>query len=171
MDGKFLGVGGSYVPASQALCSSLLEECFEIVQEVKAREDSKNVSFGLKPIYDRLSEIRAELENLVFTRRWSLRETDLWNYTVSLQEIDKMRVDGKFVDAEGQVPAGQYVSIYPYIIFMSLCSLQLSGSFVSFKTMLRIDLSSTLIKRACFRGTHAYCEFTNILLSRSSYLQ
>lgn len=116
MDGKFLGVGGSYVPASQALCSSLLEECFEIVQEVKAREDSKNVSFGLKPIYDRLSEIRAELENLVFTRRWSLRETDLWNYTVSLQEIDKMRVDGKFVDAEGQVPAGQYVSVYPYII-------------------------------------------------------
>lgn len=98
------------MPTSQALCSSLLEECFEIVQEIKAREDSKNVSFGLKPIYDRLSEIRAELENLVFTRRWSLRETDLWNYTVSLQEIDKMRVDGKFVDADGNRPTGQYVS-------------------------------------------------------------
>lgn len=110
VDGKFLGPGGSSVPTSQALCSSLLEECFEIAQEIRAREDTKNVPFGLKPVYDRLSEVRAELENLVLTRRWSLRETDLWNYTVSLQEIDKMRVDGKFVDAEGNKPAGQYVS-------------------------------------------------------------
>lgn len=53
------------------------------------------------------------------THRWSLRETDLWNYSLSLQEIDKMRVDGKFVDSEGNRPAGQYVScscnIYIYI--------------------------------------------------------
>ena len=109
VDGRFLGPGGASVPASQAICSSLLEECFEIAQEIKAREDSKNVASELKPIYDRLSAIRAELENLVLTRRWSLRETDLWNYTVSLQEIDKMRVDGKFVDAEGNRPSGQYV--------------------------------------------------------------
>jgi hypothetical protein len=47
----------------------------------------------------------------VLTRRWSLRETDLFNYSVSLQEIDKMRVDGKFVDADGNRPAGQYVSV------------------------------------------------------------
>ena len=44
------------------------------------------------------------------THRWSLRETDLWNYSLSLQEIDKMRIDGKFVDAEGNTPMGQYVS-------------------------------------------------------------
>ncbi|EJD07338.1 uncharacterized protein FOMMEDRAFT_16036 [Fomitiporia mediterranea MF3/22] len=112
VDGKFLGPGGASVPTSQALCSSLLEECFEIAQEIKAREDTKNVPFGLKPVYDRLSEMRAELENLVLTRRWSLRETDLYNYTVSLQEIDKMRVDGKFVDAEGNRPAGQYILLY-----------------------------------------------------------
>ncbi len=46
----------------------------------------------------------------VLTHRWSLRETDLWNYSLSLQEIDKMRVDGKFVDADGNRPEGQYVS-------------------------------------------------------------
>jgi len=107
-----MGPGGVDVPTSQAICSSLLEECFEIVQEIRAREESKNVSYSLKPIYDRLSEIRAELENLVLTRRWSLRETDLWNYTQSLQEIDKMRVDGKFVDTEGHQPEGQYVLLY-----------------------------------------------------------
>ncbi|KAF8478777.1 hypothetical protein JB92DRAFT_3085999 [Gautieria morchelliformis] len=97
VDGKFLGPGGSSVPTSQALLSSLIEECFNIAQEIRAREVSKTVASSLKPIYDRLSEMRAELENLVLTHRWSLRETDLWNYSLSLREIDKMRVDGKFV--------------------------------------------------------------------------
>ncbi|KAF9453616.1 hypothetical protein P691DRAFT_800253 [Macrolepiota fuliginosa MF-IS2] len=111
VDGKFLGPGG-IVPASQAICSSLLEECFDIAQEIKAQEDSKNVSSSLKPIYDRLKDIRAELESLVLTHRWTLRETDLWNYSLSLQEIDRMRVDGKFVDSEGNRPSGQYVLLY-----------------------------------------------------------
>jgi len=112
VDGKFLGPGGSSVPTSQALLSSLIEECFEIAQEIKAREVSKHVASSLKPIYDRLSDMRAELENLVLTHRWSLRETDLWNYQLSLREIDKMRVESKFVDAEGNRPPGQYVLLY-----------------------------------------------------------
>jgi len=111
VDGKFLGPGGG-VPASQALCSSLLEECFDISQEIKAQEESKHVATSMKPIYDRLSQLRAELDNLVLTHRWSLRETDLWNYSLSLQEIDKMRIDGKFVDSDGNRPSGQYVLLY-----------------------------------------------------------
>lgn len=111
VDGKFLGPNGT-VPASQAVCSSLLEECFDITQDIKAQDESKHVADSLKPIYDRLTEIRKELEGFVSTHRWSLRETDLWNYTLSLQEIDKMRVDGKFVDLEKNVPQGQYVSIF-----------------------------------------------------------
>jgi len=106
-----LGPGGTF-PASQAICSSLLEECFDISQEIKAQDQSKNITTYLKPIYDRLSEIRKELESLALTHRWSLRETDLWNYTLSLQEIDKMRVDGKFVDSDKNVPPGQYVLLY-----------------------------------------------------------
>ncbi|KAJ8094396.1 hypothetical protein PM082_010830 [Marasmius tenuissimus] len=104
----------SLVPTQQsaALCSSLLEECFEIAQEIKANEDSKHVASSLKPIHDRLSDLRAELEGLVLTHRWSLRETDLWNYSLSLQEIDKMRIDGKFLDSEGDRPEGQYVLLY-----------------------------------------------------------
>jgi len=109
VDGKFLGPGGA-VPASQALCSGLLEDCFEIAQEIRAHED--DVSQTLKPIYDRLSEIRSQLEGLVMTHRWTLRETDLYNYSNSLQEIDKMRIEGKFVDSEGNRPNGQYVLLY-----------------------------------------------------------
>jgi hypothetical protein len=59
--------------------------------------------------YDRLCEMRAQLERLVLTHRWTLRETDLYNFQVSLQEIDHMRVDGKFVDAEGNKAEGQTV--------------------------------------------------------------
>ncbi|KAF8498738.1 hypothetical protein F5888DRAFT_1691501 [Russula emetica] len=111
VDGKFLGPGGS-IPASQASCSSLLEECFDIIQEIRAQEESKHVAPPLKPIYDRLTGIRAELEGLALTHRWTLRETDLWNYSLSLQEVDKMRIDGKFVDSEGAQPSGQYVLLY-----------------------------------------------------------
>ncbi|KDQ61670.1 hypothetical protein JAAARDRAFT_66748 [Jaapia argillacea MUCL 33604] len=111
VDGKFLGPGG-IVPASQAVCSSLLEECFDIAQEIRAQDEVKNVASSLRPIYDRLTQIRQELESLVLTHRWSLRETDLWNYSLSLQEIDKMRIDGKFVDSEGDRPDGQYVLLY-----------------------------------------------------------
>ncbi|KAH8798713.1 hypothetical protein DL96DRAFT_1638469 [Flagelloscypha sp. PMI_526] len=111
VDGKFLGPGGS-VPAAQALCSSTLEECFEIIHQIQADDESKNVAESLKPIYDRLSTLRVELEGLVLTHRWALRETDLFNYTLSLQEVDKMRVDGKFLDAEGNKPSGQFVLLY-----------------------------------------------------------
>jgi len=100
------------VPRSQAICSSILEECFEIVEEVKVRSDETEVSHVFKPIYDRLWGAKAELEGLLLTHRWTLRETDLWNHTRSLQEIDKMRVEGKFVDSDGNKSESQYVLLY-----------------------------------------------------------
>lgn len=109
VDGKFLGSGGSAVPQSQAICVSLIEDCFDIAQEIKARSGEEEISGSLKPIYDRLWETRTQLESLLMTHRWTLRETDLYNYIQSLKEIDKLRVDGKFVDTEGNKPAGQYV--------------------------------------------------------------
>jgi hypothetical protein len=110
VDGKFVGPGGAPVTSSQALCSSLLEECFDVTQEIRALEDE--VSPPLKPIYDRLMSMRTQLEGLVMTHRWTLRETDLWNYSQALREIDSMRVEGKFVDAEGNKPPGQFVLLY-----------------------------------------------------------
>jgi Protein of unknown function (DUF2408) len=150
VDGKFLGPGG-IVPASQAVCSSMLEDCFDISLEIKANDDSKKVATSLKPVYDRLSEIRLELEGLVLTHRWSLRETDLWTYSLSLQEIDKMRVDGKFVDSEGNRPAGQYVSpnfspILPHSISGSYYFFSPLGFIISPKAMLWSYLSLVIVK-------------------------
>ena len=59
-----------------------------------------------------------ELEGLSLTHRWTLKETDLYNYTVALTEIDRMRKDGRWgeleeKDKDGEKKhkaAGQYVS-------------------------------------------------------------
>ena len=104
-----------------------MEECYEIAHETKARGDSLNVSESLRPIYDRLKEIRTELERLSFTRRWTLKETDLYNYTVALAEIDRMRKDGRWgeleeKDKDGEKKpkaAGQYVGGNAGSIFCS----------------------------------------------------
>lgn len=36
------------------------------------------------------------------TQAWSLRETDLFGYQRKLDRIDEARINGNFVDAEGQ---------------------------------------------------------------------
>lgn len=116
VDGKFcVGPGASNIPPSQAICSSLVEDCFEIAHEIKARGYSLTLSDDLKPVYQRLKEMRAELERLSLTHRWTLRETDLYNYAVALRDIDQQRKDGKWNVGgipDGEKGQGQYVSIF-----------------------------------------------------------
>ena len=51
--------------------------------------------------YETLREIRNQLEKLELTRSWSMREIDLYGYQRQLDRIDESRVDGNFLDAEG----------------------------------------------------------------------
>ncbi|CAJ0836830.1 3979_t:CDS:2 [Entrophospora sp. SA101] len=104
IDGKFMASDDS-IPTGQAQVISLLEECYEHVHELIVTQDC--VAGTLKHIYDRLIELKSQLENLVLTHRWTLRETDLWMYQIQLTEIDNMRKDGKFYDKDGNVPEGQ----------------------------------------------------------------
>lgn len=68
---------GPIVPEKgQALLAGLLQDNFDICEDIKVREGEDVVAQGpLKAIYERLSEIRAQLERLVLTHRWTLRET------------------------------------------------------------------------------------------------
>jgi flagellar basal body rod protein FlgB len=52
--------------------------------------------------YQVLIEIRNNLEKLSLTQAWSLRETDLYDYQRQLDKIDESRIDGNFVDADGE---------------------------------------------------------------------
>lgn len=61
-----------------------------------------------RPIYDVLIGIRNDLDKFSITPAWSLRETDLYDYQRQLDRIDEARVDGNWVDAEGN-PAELYV--------------------------------------------------------------
>ena len=53
-------------------------------------------------LYDKLREIRNQLERLELTQAWSLRETDLYSYQRQLDRIDESRVDGNFLDVDGK---------------------------------------------------------------------
>ncbi|SCZ87484.1 BZ3500_MvSof-1268-A1-R1_Chr2-2g04950 [Microbotryum saponariae] len=101
-------------PKGQQLVAGLLEDNFDICQDIAASEGSEDVARGpLQPIYDRLSEMRAQLERLVLTHRWTLRETDLYSYQIALQDVDRMRgKDGKFHDSEGNIPRGQIAILF-----------------------------------------------------------
>ncbi|CAG8689894.1 22628_t:CDS:2, partial [Dentiscutata erythropus] len=109
VDGKFLSSDGS-IPPGQAQVIGLLEECYEDAHELIASQN--NVAEFLRPFYDRLIDLKSQLERLVLTHRWSLRETDLWSYQLQLAKIDSMRKDGKFYDDEGNIPEGQATLLY-----------------------------------------------------------
>lgn len=75
-------------------------------------------------LYKTLVGIRNELDRLSLTQAWSLRETDLYDYQRQLDKIDESRVDGNWLDEEGQ-PAELYVQrvreIRTYILVECSC--------------------------------------------------
>ncbi|KAF9166879.1 hypothetical protein DFQ26_006547 [Actinomortierella ambigua] len=104
VDGKFLNAQGD-VSSGQAAVIGLLEDCYDDCHNLLATKE--RVPKELNDLYQRLLSIRMDLERLVLTQRWTLRETDLWQYNTRLNEICTMRVGGKFVDREGIVHEGQ----------------------------------------------------------------
>ena len=65
----------------------------------KIREGKITESF--RDVFENLLAIRSKLEKLSLMHNWSLRQIDLYEYERQLVAIDEARVDGKFVDAEG----------------------------------------------------------------------
>ncbi|KAG2223104.1 hypothetical protein INT45_008952 [Circinella minor] len=93
--------------AGRGVVEGLLEQLYEETHDLIA--SSENISVSLIPLADRLKDIKGQLERLAFTHRWTLRETDLYTFQLQLQEIEKLRDDGKFKDTEGNVAEGQTV--------------------------------------------------------------
>lgn len=106
VDGKFLLPDGS-TPEGQAQVCGLLEECFDDAHALLSKETK--VSEELRPIYDRLITMRDQLSKLYITRRWTMREIDLWTFQVQLNEIDVLRKQGKFYDPDGKPYEGQTI--------------------------------------------------------------
>ncbi|GAA5860935.1 hypothetical protein JCM3774_003193 [Rhodotorula dairenensis] len=141
--------GGPIVPEKgQALLAGLLQDNFDICEDIKVREGEDVVAQGpLKAIYERLSEIRAQLERLVLTHRWTLRETDLYNYQNELARVDALRKDGKFRDADGNVPEGQMVLLYLLRRCYGLCYRLMASSEPVSEELMPIANKLNTIKR------------------------
>lgn len=115
-EGNFVGPDGKPL-AGQDDLKSLMERCWrwtEIVLErqvllLQLKQDITDflnregkIDERFQDQYDRLVEIRNQLDRLSVTQAWSLRETDLFGYQRKLDRIDEARVDGNFVDPAGQ---------------------------------------------------------------------
>ncbi|KAI2640251.1 hypothetical protein GGS21DRAFT_537945 [Xylaria nigripes] len=104
-DGNFVDEQGNILQGSENV-STLLHRCQSytgVILERGGRFPDK-----WRPIYDSLVNIRNQLDKLSLTQAWSLRETDLYDFQRELDKIDESRVDGNWLDDEGQ-PAELYV--------------------------------------------------------------
>ncbi|KAI1475299.1 hypothetical protein F4774DRAFT_300611 [Daldinia eschscholtzii] len=104
-DGQFLDADGNVLKGSESV-SKLVDRCLEYTKIVLERNGQFPDKW--KPIYDVLVGIRNDLDKLSLTQAWSLRETDLYDYQRQLDRIDESRVNGNWVDDQGQ-PAELYV--------------------------------------------------------------
>lgn len=112
---------------TQSVLNGLLDDCHNFIKDLRIQRDTtgianlfedlnlgkseddelEDIAKSLKSIYDELLTLRQTLENLLITRRWTMRETDLYNYQKSLKRIDEQRLDFNkriAASASGPVP-------------------------------------------------------------------
>lgn len=98
--------------STQMVLNGLLDDCNNLLNDLNIRRDSTGLSesleqlslnedgsqlhrifTGLKELYTELTLLKLKLENLLITRRWTMRETDLYNYQKLLKRIDEKRLE------------------------------------------------------------------------------
>ncbi|KAI4162544.1 MAG: hypothetical protein LQ342_003775 [Letrouitia transgressa] len=118
VDGNFLAEDTT-MPTGQQIARELLNRCLKWSEIVISRYGKiglhrpfsdvlifntirqGKIDERFSGIYDKLCNIRNQLEKLSITQAWSLRETDLYNFQRQLDRIDESRVGGNFEDAQG----------------------------------------------------------------------
>ncbi|RAL65295.1 hypothetical protein DID88_000863 [Monilinia fructigena] len=127
VDGKFVTVSGETPAGNDEVCGHL-ERCLKWAESVLERKGQFPEAF--QGTYSTLLDIRNKLEKLSLTQAWALRETDLYDFQRQLDKIDESRVNGNFLDAEGNF-AELYVQrtllylirrSYAYIYFLMVSS-------------------------------------------------
>ncbi|KAJ3128513.1 hypothetical protein HK098_004143 [Nowakowskiella sp. JEL0407] len=114
VDGKFIAEDGTIV-AGQGRVIDLMESCFEDVHELLASRDTVGGDNPLRDVYEKLVDIRGQLEKIELSRGWCDSSTaqdvekSLYALQLRLGEIDNLRVDGKFLAEDGSIPEGQAV--------------------------------------------------------------
>lgn len=110
VDGNFVSEDGTVVTEGQGALNGLLEECHTLLNDFSA--SSVILPEGLKPTYDELISMKGRLESLLITHRWALRETDLYSYQKSLQQIDEFRASKEFTELAKSSPKASSIILY-----------------------------------------------------------
>ncbi|QLL32240.1 hypothetical protein HG536_0C04090 [Torulaspora globosa] len=112
-NGKFKSLETNEVEEKgQGVLNGLLDDCHDLINDLSHQKNGGiELDAKLQPIYEQLIDIKTSLENLLVTRRWTLRETDLFTFQKQLGEIDGLRVNGKFPTASGD-SKGQSILLY-----------------------------------------------------------
>ncbi|CAI4052664.1 Cub1p SKDI_16G0190 [Saccharomyces kudriavzevii IFO 1802] len=96
----------------QSVLNGLLDDCHDLISDLSHQTNGGlALDPHLQPTYEQLIDIKTTLENLMITRRWTLRETDLFSYQKKLNEIDSKRINGKF-PTKSQDSKGQSILLY-----------------------------------------------------------
>ncbi|KAI5360054.1 hypothetical protein Slin15195_G119170 [Septoria linicola] len=116
----------SCVTDPETTVKSLLARCLLWVEIIREKQGKIDPNF--KDTFDQLLKIKTALDHMNLTQAWSLRETDLYDFQRQLDRYDDSRINGNFVDGQGQ-PADlhaqrtllyllrkSYAFIYQYII-------------------------------------------------------
>ncbi|CAB4254071.1 similar to Saccharomyces cerevisiae YPL260W Putative substrate of cAMP-dependent protein kinase (PKA) [Maudiozyma barnettii] len=106
----------------QNVLNGLVDDCHDLINDLSHHPNNSTDNAitlfndeNLQKIYDELIDIKTTLENLMITRRWTLRETDLFSYQKRLSAVDAKRINGKFPTSDGNVTAnskGQSILLY-----------------------------------------------------------
>ncbi|KAF5095867.1 hypothetical protein DV451_004494 [Geotrichum candidum] len=104
VDGEFVSEDGNH--EGQALLNGLLEECHNLLEDFSASSISNSLPQGtIQETYNDLIDMKHSLETLLITKRWALRETDLFVYQKRLNSIDKVAQGAEFNAASNKVQA------------------------------------------------------------------
>ncbi|CCH57893.1 hypothetical protein TBLA_0A00930 [Henningerozyma blattae CBS 6284] len=96
----------------QGIVNKLVDDCNDLINDLSHTQNGNIITDPyLQQIYKNLIDIKTNLANLMVTRRWTLRETDLFSYQKKLAEIDSLRVNGKFKSATSDAK-GQSIILY-----------------------------------------------------------
>lgn len=112
-DGKFQSKVATpqQLHSTQMVLNGLLDDCNNFFNDVVIQSENSDISsifesLSIKDdkdndavlktfheLYNKLISLKLTLENLLITRRWTMRETDLYNYQKMLKTIDEDRIN------------------------------------------------------------------------------
>lgn len=133
-EGKFPSSAPDYIQEkSSMILNGLLDDCNNFINDLSILQETpdisnlfKNLSIKQKDeeghgnesgivkeftkLYSQLVDIRLKLENLIVTRRWTMRETDLYSFSKALKAIDEERMT-KLSEYQQDTPGVQHDSV------------------------------------------------------------